>query len=929
MCSSNTGGAGWTSLGLHHNSAALVVDPTNALQVYAGTDAGVYKSTDGGGTWNYSGLNSIWALAIDPANPCSLYALNNGSYIYSSSNCGGSWPFLGGPSGLSGLSSLVIAGRNPAVVWAAGSGTLLRVTGCCNSSDWIGATALTGAVLAADPANICTAYLGNSSGSVYKKTACSGDDWPWPDTGAAFGSAVTAIAAHPTDQATVLAGTANGSIYKKVGAGSWNLMASLSGPVLSILFHPANPLNVYAATVGGLVYSSSNGGSNWSPPVAVSAMPRVLAASATAPSTVYLASAAQSDAFAAKLSPAGAITYATLLGGSGTDTAYGVALDPQGAAYVAGQTTSSDFPTTTGVFPVGPGGGTDGFLAKFNPATPVSITVKTNPAGLSFVADGATYTAQQTFNWLADGSHSISVVSPQAEGGGLRYVFANWSDGGAATHTIIAPSGATTYTANFNAQYLLTVQPSIGGIVTPNPTSSDGYYNTGASVQLTALPTFGYAFTSWNGDLSGSTNPQSVTMTAAHTVGATFATAPVVGLRFVPVTPCRVVDTRTAAGPFGGPAMTAASTRSFAVPQSGCGIPPTAQAYSLNVTVVPQGPLAYLSLWPTGQTQAQVSTLNSWGGITVANAAIVPAGSGGAISIYVTNPTDVIVDINGYFDAGNGANEYSFYPATPCRVADTRGAAGPFGGPTMTAEQSRDFAVPASGCGMPAGASAYSLNFTVVPKGYLGYLTTWPAGQAAPVASTLNSWTGKVVANAALVPAGTSGAISVYVSNPTDVILDTNGYFAAPGSAGALSFYPVTPCRVADTRNRHGLVRRPGDGGHDDAYVPDSVERLRDPGDGGGVFAERNGGAGRLSGLPDGVAGGGGGAGGLDAELVGRQRGGERGHRAGGDERRDQRVREQPHAGDPGHQRVLRALGLRRAMRSGYNSSLASQGRPP
>jgi len=44
--------------------------------------------------------------------------------------------------------------------------------------------------------------------------------------------------------------------------------------------------------------------------------------------------------------------------------------------------------------------------------------------------------------------------------------------------------------------------------------------------------------------------------------------------------------------------------------------------------------------------------------------------------------------------------------------------------------------------------------------------------------STLNSWDGAVVANAAIVPAGTSGAISVYVTNRTHVILDINGYFA-------------------------------------------------------------------------------------------------------------------------------------------------------
>ena len=275
-------------------------------------------------------------------------------------------------------------------------------------------------------------------------------------------------------------------------------------------------------------------------------------------------------------------------------------------------------------------------------------------------------------------------------------------------------------------------------------------------------------------------------------------------LQFVPVTPCRLLDTRGASGPFGGPSLGASGTRDFAIPQSGCGIPAGAQAYSLNVTVVPKGPLPYLTLWPTGQSRPGVSTLNSFQGTVVANAAIVPAGTGGAVSVFAYSPTDVILDINGYFTASTGSGSFSFYTASPCRVADTRGANGPFGGPSMPAGNTRDFAVPSAGCGIPATAHAYSLNVTVVPPAYLGYLSAWPTGQNRPNVSTLNSWTGKIVANAALVPAGTNESVSVFVSDPSNVILDINGYFGVPGSPGALSFYPVTPCRIADTRSADG-----------------------------------------------------------------------------------------------------------------------------
>ena len=271
--------------------------------------------------------------------------------------------------------------------------------------------------------------------------------------------------------------------------------------------------------------------------------------------------------------------------------------------------------------------------------------------------------------------------------------------------------------------------------------------------------------------------------------------------RFVPVTPCRVVDTRTSAGPLGGPALDGVSTRSFNI-QGACGIPATAQAYSLNVTAVPPGPLGYLTVWPAGMARPGVSTLNSWEGNVVANAALVSAGQNGTVSAFANSPTDVVLDIDGYFDTTAGD---SFYPVTPCRVADTRHPADPLSG-----GETRDFAVLSSSCGLPATATAYSMNVTAVPSaGFLSFLTTWAAGQPQPVVSTLNSWNGTVVANAAIVPAGAGGATSVYVTNPSDVILDVNGYFAPSGGAGAMTYYPVAPCRVVDTRGSQGQFGGP------------------------------------------------------------------------------------------------------------------------
>jgi hypothetical protein len=272
--------------------------------------------------------------------------------------------------------------------------------------------------------------------------------------------------------------------------------------------------------------------------------------------------------------------------------------------------------------------------------------------------------------------------------------------------------------------------------------------------------------------------------------------------------PCRAVDTRS---PFSYPVsnggrMNAGETRSFALPTSSCGIPSNATAYSLNATVVPNGPLGYLTLWPALQTQPLVSTLNSPDGRIKANAAIVPAGWAGAISAYVTNATDLIIDVNGYFAPSGSAGELAFYTVNPCRISDTRRAPGGNGGPVMYAGETRAidmFYKP--DCGFIPGPPVFSLNYTAVPQSQLSYLTTWPGGESQPVVSTLNSPTGTVVANAAIVRIGSStgyefGPINIFVTDTTDVVVDVNGYFSWTGMYGALSFYAVTPCRISDTR---------------------------------------------------------------------------------------------------------------------------------
>ena len=144
-------------------------------------------------------------------------------------------------------------------------------------------------------------------------------------------------------------------------------------------------------------------------------------------------------------------------------------------------------------------------------------------------------------------------------------------------------------------------------------------------------------------------------------------------LTFVAITPCRLLDTRGAAAgfngiaPFSGPSIGAGVTVTIPVQSTTestantepapCGVIPTiAQAYSFNLTVVPQvsGAIDYVTLWPSNYEKPYVSTVDDPQGAIVSNAAIVPAGNPtGGINVFNFGPavTEVIIDMNGYFAA--------------------------------------------------------------------------------------------------------------------------------------------------------------------------------------------------------------------------------------------------------------------------------------
>ncbi len=118
------------------------------------------------------------------------------------------------------------------------------------------------------------------------------------------------------------------------------------------------------------------------------------------------------------------------------------------------------------------------------------------------------------------------------------------------------------------------------------------------------------------------------------------------------LTPCRLLDTRDANGPLGGPTLAPASTRAFVV-ENTCGLPSTAKALAINVTVVAPAGGGDLRIYPSDVAQPLTSAINFGANQTRTNNAMVTLPADGSQSISIFNEsagaTNVIVDVSGYF----------------------------------------------------------------------------------------------------------------------------------------------------------------------------------------------------------------------------------------------------------------------------------------
>jgi hypothetical protein len=141
-------------------------------------------------------------------------------------------------------------------------------------------------------------------------------------------------------------------------------------------------------------------------------------------------------------------------------------------------------------------------------------------------------------------------------------------------------------------------------------------------------------------------------LTLLTTLGLTLTAAAQSGpFQYYPLSPCRLVDTRNGVSTNGGPIFNTNTTRNFTV-RGLCGVPTSAKAVSLNVTVTGATAPSWLAVWPSGQTRPNVSMINfESSDPALANGIIVGLSTAAQdLSVYNNfGNVHVIVDVTGYF----------------------------------------------------------------------------------------------------------------------------------------------------------------------------------------------------------------------------------------------------------------------------------------
>ncbi len=239
---------------------------------------------------------------------------------------------------------------------------------------------------------------------------------------------------------------------------------------------------------------------------------------------------------------------------------------------------------------------------------------------------------------------------------------------------------------------------------------------------------------------------------------------PVSAGRFRPITPARVIDTRSTSSP-----VNADATQSVKVAGVG-GVPTGVTGVAVSVTVTDATADGYWTVWGSDSPRPETSNVNVRRNDTIANTSIVTPGADGNIEIYSQSGGHVIVDVVGWYTGESdaaGIDGLLAPLAAPVRIVDSRSSVG-----ANRLVSGRTAVTIGEGSGFVG-------NLTwLFPQG-IGFITVWPSGEAAPNTSVANPDPnlGEAFANALLIGNGSDGEINVTSSKPVDLLIDVSAIF--------------------------------------------------------------------------------------------------------------------------------------------------------
>src|SRR6266436_1884451 len=494
------GGNSWDNENFGFNDGqinALAIDPTATAKLYAGTPINNSRSVDGGRSWTPSMaglfLPVVTSIVVNPSTPSTVYltSVNNGLSgsrgVFKSTDAGQSWNPANNGLNNAGVGCIAIDPLTPTTLYAVTGSALFKSVDNAGTWNKIGPQTFSLGLLVIDPVTPTTLYAardGSGFNSGLFKSTDSGANWQAINNGLTSGY-IYYLTLDPTTPTTLYAAAGSGGLFKSTnGGGSWTTISStLQGP---LAVDPSNPANVYAVGTNNTgLFKSTDGGATWKAinnGLRSSSIMTILV-SPTNSSIVYVGTSLSTtdlDAFVTKLNPSGnTFVYSTLLGGSSStsssvasDSAYAIALDAAGSAYITGSTVTNDFPSSPNSYQPFNRGATDAFVAKLGTSYIISGQVLNS-------TNAPVTDAQIT---LKDGS-SLTQVFTQSDG---SYQFSRLREGGSFTvgaskpHFTMAPASQTfnnlsgNQTLNFVATSTNAPFFTVGGQITNNGSGLSG-----------------------------------------------------------------------------------------------------------------------------------------------------------------------------------------------------------------------------------------------------------------------------------------------------------------------------------------------------------------------------------------------------------------------------------------------------------------------